>query len=68
MCADKPRIMKKLRKINYNDIFGNNFSAQKIDQHFKNLENQEKVKVIGNVMDYLFQDLNALKRKQIVED
>lgn len=56
--------MKKLRKIKYNDFFSNNFQVQRIDNKFKDLENKEKVKVIDNVIELLFQDLKQLKKKK----
>jgi len=31
VCSDKRKIMKKLRKINYGEYFGSNFSLQQID-------------------------------------
>ena len=54
VCSDKSKIMKKLRKIKYGEYFGSNFTVQKIDTQFKDLENQEKVKVMDNVIDFLF--------------
>ena len=60
--------MKKLRKIKYADYFTQDFSVQKIDAQFKDLENQEKVKVIDNVIDFLFQDLKALKKRKRLDD
>lgn len=54
VCSDKHKIMRKLRKINYNEYFANNFSVTKIDPQFKDLENKEKVKVIDNVIEFLF--------------
>lgn len=35
----------------------------RIDKNFKDLENQEKAKIIGNVIDLLFHDQNQLKKK-----
>jgi hypothetical protein len=38
--------------------------VQRIDNKFKDLENKEKVKVIDNVIELLFQDLKQLKKKK----
>jgi hypothetical protein len=54
VCSDKQKILRKLRKIKYNDFFSGNFAIQRIDSQFKDLENKEKVKVIDNVIDLLF--------------
>jgi hypothetical protein len=64
VCSDKPKIMKKLRKIKYAEYFGSNFNVTRIDSQFKDLQNQEKMKVIDNVIDFLFQDLKSLKHKK----
>jgi len=64
VCSDKQKIMKKLRKIKYADYFTQDFSVQKIDAQFRDLANQEKVKVIDNVIDFLFQDLRALSKRK----
>lgn len=54
VCSDKQKILRKLRKIKYNDFFSGNFTVNRIDSKFKDLENSEKVKVIDNVIDLLF--------------
>jgi hypothetical protein len=54
VCSDKQRIMRKLRKIKYNDFFGNDFKLEKIDSQFTDLQNKDKAKVIDNVIDLLF--------------
>lgn len=46
--------MTKIRKINYTDIFGSDFQTQTIDKKLKDLHNKDKVKVIDNVMDFIF--------------
>jgi hypothetical protein len=37
--------------------------VSRIDENFKDLENQEKAKIIGNVIDLLNYDQNHLKKK-----
>jgi hypothetical protein len=37
MCNNKDKILRKLRKIGYNQFFGNNFKASRIDENFKDL-------------------------------
>jgi hypothetical protein len=56
--------MKKLRKLDYNSFFRNDFQLQKIDKEFKDLENKEKVRVLGSIIDLLYVDLKALKQKK----
>ena len=63
ICNNKDKILKKLRKIGYNQFFANNFQVSRIDENFKDLENQEKAKIIGNVIDLLNYDQNHLKKK-----
>lgn len=55
-CKDKGEILRKLRKINYNKFFGNNFQTAKIDKNFEGIDNQGKANIIGNVIDLLFYD------------
>ena len=63
ICNNKDKILRKLRKIGYNQYFGNNFQVNRIDENFKDLEIKEKAKIIGNVIDLLFYDQNQLKKK-----
>ena len=37
MFKDKDKMLRKLRKINYSDFFGNNFKTVKIDKNLKDL-------------------------------
>lgn len=70
VCNDKPKILRKLRKINYNRFFGNQFEVASIDENFEGSQNQEKVKIIRNVIDLfnynqaeLLKDESSLKEK-----
>lgn len=55
-CQDKTTILKKLRKINYNQFFSNRFQTASIDEKFEGIDNHGKAKLIGNVVDLLFYD------------
>lgn len=37
LCNNKDKILRKLRKIGYNQFFANNFQASRIDENFKDL-------------------------------
>lgn len=49
-------MLKKLRRISYNDFFKHDFQTKKIDNQFSELKVDDKAKIIGNVIDLLFID------------
>lgn len=57
-------MLKKLRKINYNQFFSSRFQTATIDSNFQEVDNPGKAKLIGNVIDLLFYDQNQLKLGQ----
>jgi hypothetical protein len=55
-CSDKVEMLTKLRRINYNKYFSNQFKTKQIDKNFEGVDNKGKAKIIGNLIDLLFYD------------
>lgn len=46
--------MKKIHGIGYGDFFGEQFDMSKIDPALEGLEDEEKLRIIDHIMDYLY--------------
>ena len=64
LASNKPKMMRKLHKVNYGAIFSKQFSTKKIDRRLQNLELDEKLTIIDNVIDYLHQNFQELSPPQ----
>ena len=53
ICNNKQKIMKKIHKVSYGDIFSREFKTSTIDHRLDDLEIDEKLMIIDNVIDYL---------------
>jgi hypothetical protein len=60
ICNNKSKIMKKIHKVSYSEIFSREFKTTKIDQRLDDLEIDEKLMIIDNVIDYLQENFREL--------
>jgi len=63
LVEDKPRIMRKINKVNYANIFSSDFKSKSIDKKLNNLEPDEKLRILTHVIDYLYQNFKSLKKE-----
>lgn len=62
--SNRPEIMKKIHKVSYAEIFSDNFDAKKIDENLKHMEIEEKLYLLDNIIDYLYYNFKALRRRE----
>lgn len=55
--------MKKIHKVSYAEIFSDNFDVKKIDENLKHMEIEEKLYLLDNIIDYLYYNFKALRRR-----
>ena len=60
ICGNRPKIMKKIHKVSYSDIFARQFQTQTIDRRLQDLEIEEKLMIIDKVIDYLQENFRDL--------
>ncbi len=60
LVGNRPEIMRRLHKINYAKIFGNNFKVESIDKKLKELEIDEQLCLLDHVIDYVYYNFRDL--------
>ena len=66
ICSNRPKIMKKIHRVSYGDLFSRDFQTSKLDHRLEDLELDEKLMIIDNVIDYLqenFKELSPSKKR-----
>ena len=53
LAQNRPKLMKKIHRVSYGDIFAREFRTERIDSKLADLELDEKLMIIDNVIDYL---------------
>ena len=67
LSQNRPKLMKKIHRVSYGNIFAKDFKTQTIDSKLSDLELDEKLMIIDNVIDYLhvnFRELSPSKKMQ----
>lgn len=64
LATNKIKMMRKLHKVGYGQIFSRQFSTKKIDHRLQDLEIEEKLTIIDNVIDYLHQNFRELSPRK----
>ena len=64
---NRPKLMRKIHKVNYGKIFSSEFKTNSIDKRLEDLELDEKLTILDNVIDYLhvnFKELSPRKPRK----
>lgn len=61
--SNRPEIMKKIHKVNYTEIFSDQFNPEKIDANLHSMELDEKLFLLDNIIDYLYYNFKNIRDK-----
>lgn len=54
LCNNRTEVMRKIHKINYGNLFTNDFDIRQIDGKLDSLQIDEQLRLLDHVVDYVY--------------